>query len=73
MNIHERLRSEEEQRQKERELKTKSLEKQLKMWEARQKELRSVGVAALDPAFVRRQLDKCSEEIKRINELLARV
>lgn len=71
MNIHERLRTEQQQKEKEKELKRSSLEKQLKKLELRQKDLRSVALTALDPAFVRRQLDKCEEEKKQINQLLA--
>lgn len=71
MDVHNKLKQEAEQKQKEKEAKTKSLEKQLKMWEARLKELRNVGSSALDPAFVRRQADKCSEEITRINRIIS--
>ena len=71
MNIYERLRSEEEQKRREKELKKASLEKQLKSLETQQKELRNVSATSLDPAFVRRRLDKCSEEITRINRILA--
>lgn len=53
--------------------KTKSLERQLKVWEARLKELRGVSGTALDPAFVRRQATKCQEEIKRINDIISSI
>ena len=65
----------EERRQKEKEklAKKNSLEKQLKMWQNRQTELRKIGISAIDQAFVRRQLDKCSDEINRINAILSRI
>ena len=66
--MQERFRREQEQRDR-----VMSLEKQLKMWQNRQKELRQVTVTALDQKFVRRNLDKCSEEIKRITDALSRV
>ena len=66
--MQERFRREQEQRDR-----VMSLEKQLKMWQNRQKELRQVTVTALDQKFVRRNLDKCSEEIKRITYALSRV
>ena len=66
--MQERFRREQEQRDR-----VMSLEKQLKMWKARQTELRQVSVTGLDQKFIRRNLDKCSEEIKRITDALARV
>jgi hypothetical protein len=65
----------EEQRQREKEklAKKNSLERQLKMWKNRQAELRKVGISAIDPAFVRRQMDKCSDEINRINAILSSI
>lgn len=71
MNPYEQLAKDRAEKEKEKQAKTLSLEKQLKQWEARQKELRAVALTALDPAFVRRQLDRCSEEIKRINQILS--
>lgn len=47
-----------------------SLERQRSMWEKRRNELRKVGVAALDPAFIRRNIDKCNKEIEKIDKLL---
>lgn len=66
--MQEKFRHEQEQRDR-----VMSLEKQLKMWKARQAELRQVTVTSLDHGFVRRNLDRCAEEIKRITDALARV
>lgn len=71
MDFYEKLAQERRQKEQEKKLKTASLEKQLKMWQARQDELRKVGSAAIDPAFVRRQLDKCDEEIAKINRIIS--
>lgn len=71
MDFYEKLRAEQLQNEKEKQLKRSSLEKQLHKLETRQKELRGVALTALDPAFVRRQLDKCEEEIKQINQVLS--
>lgn len=71
MNIHERLRQDQLQQEKEKALKRTSLEKKLHKLEAQQKELRTAALNSLDPAFVRRQLDRCEEEKKRITRLLA--
>lgn len=71
MNVHEKLKQDQLQHEKEKELKRTSLEKKLLKLEAQQKELRAVALNALDPAFVRRQLDKCDEEKKKITRLLA--
>ena len=71
MDIYNKLREERLQKEKESLLKKNSLEKQLKKLEARQEELRKVALTALDPAFVRRQLDKCEAEKKQINQLLS--
>lgn len=65
--MQERARREEEKNER-----IVSLERQLKMWKARQNELRKVSVTGLDQKFIRRNLDKCSEEIKRITEALIR-
>ena len=61
------------QQEKEKLAKKNSLERQLKMWQNRQTELRKIGISAIDPAFVRRQLDKCSDEINRINAILSSI
>ena len=58
MNIHDTLRYREEQLQKEKEAKKANLEKQLNMWTKRRDELRKVGPSAIDPAFIRRSIDK---------------
>lgn len=71
MNIHERLQNEEAQKAREKDLKQASLEKQYKMWEKRRNELRKIGPSAIDPAFVRRNIDKCSEEMERITKILS--
>lgn len=71
MNIHEYLNNEQLQKQREKDLKKASLEKQLKMWQNRQSELRQFGSTAIDPAFVRRQLDKCEKEITKINQIIS--
>lgn len=71
MNPYDKLRQDELQKEKENALKRSSLEKQLHKIELRQQELRSVALTALDPAFVRRQLDKCDEEKKQITRMLA--
>lgn len=71
MNIHERIAQEVEAKQQEKAFKKTSLEKQLKTWQNRQAELRKIGISALDQAFLRRQLDKCSQEITRINQILS--
>lgn len=71
MNIYEKLRTEQQQKDKEREMKRTSLEKKLNKIEARQKELRGIVLNSLDPAFVRRELDKCEAEKKQINQLLS--
>lgn len=66
MNPHEKL-------AKEKADKEKSLNKQLKVVEARIKELRNVALTTLDPAFVRRNLDKYTAERKRITDLLSKI
>jgi len=71
MNIHEYLNNEQLQKQREKDLKKASLEKQLKMWQTRQTELRQFGSTAIDTAFVRRQLDKCEKEITKINQIIS--
>ena len=71
MDVYERLRQEKLQKEKENAMKRSSLEKQLHKVELRQQELRGVALTALDPAFVRRQLDKCEEEKKQITRMLA--
>lgn len=70
MDVYQKLNEEAKQKAKEKEAKQLTLEKQLKVWKARQAELRKVGPSAIDPAFVRRQLDKCDKEIERINQVL---
>lgn len=70
MNIHDTLRYREQQLQKEKEAKKANLEKQLKMWEKRREELRKIGHSAIDPAFIRRSIDKCSNEIDKILKML---
>ena len=70
MDVYRKLNEEAQQKAKEKEAKQLSLEKQLKVWKARQAELRKVGPSAIDPAFVRRQLDKCDKEIERLNQIL---
>lgn len=47
-----------------------NLNKQRLLWERRLKELRSVGVAALDRDFVRRNIEKCENEIEKITAIL---
>lgn len=64
----ERLEREKEQRDKE--LKEASLNKQRKMWEKRQEELRKAAPMAIDPVFVKNQLRKCAEEIEKIDKVL---
>ena len=54
----------------EKEFKRHSLEKQYHQWETRRAELRKVSLTALDPAFVRRNIDKCSAEMERISKLI---
>ena len=49
-----------------------ALEKQMKIWQDRQKEMRKI-VNPIDPAFHRRQLDKCEQEIARISESLIKL
>lgn len=73
MNIHERLEAETAQKAKDRDLKQASLEKEYKMWEKRRDELRKVGVSAIDPAFVRRNIDKCNAEMERITKILSTI
>lgn len=70
MNIHDSLRYREQQLQKEKDAKKANLEKQLKMWTKRRDELRKVGSSAIDPAFIRRSIDKCSNEIDKILKML---
>ena len=71
MNPYDKLRQDEMQKEKEKEMKRSSLEKKLLKLENQQKELRKVALTALDPAFVRRQLDKCEEEKKQITRMLS--
>lgn len=71
MNPYDKLRQDELQKKKEKEMKRNSLEKKLLKLENQQKELRKVALTALDPAFVRRQLDKCEEEKKQITRMLS--
>lgn len=71
MNPYDKLRQDELQQKKEKEMKRNSLEKKLLKLENQQKELRKVALTALDPAFVRRQLDKCEEEKKQITRMLS--
>lgn len=73
MNPYEQMKKDKAAEDKEKMAKTLSLEKQLKQWQARQKELRGVALTALDPAFVRRQLDKCDKEITKINQILSTI
>lgn len=73
MTPYEKIVAEKQLKEEENQARVVSLEKQLKMWQARQKELRQCSVTALDRNFVRRNLDKCSEEIKRITDALSRV
>jgi len=71
MDYYAKIAEERKKREEEKKAKTLSLEKQLKMWKARQEELRKIGNAAIDPVFVRRQLDKCDAEISRINHIIS--
>lgn len=71
MNPYDKLRQDELQKEKENAIKRSSLEKKLQKLEAQQKELRKVALTALDPAFVRRQLDKCEEEKTQITRMLS--
>lgn len=73
MNVHDYLKSKDQQAQEEKEAKQQSLEKQLKMWRSRLDELRKVGSSALDPAFIRRQCDKCTAEIDKIVNILSKL
>lgn len=54
----------------EKKAKEASLAKQRAMWERRLKELRGVGVAALDDNFIKRNIIKCKEEIAKIDQIL---
>lgn len=71
MNPYDKLRQDELQKEKENAIKRSSLEKKLQKLENQQKELRKVALTALDPAFVRRQLDKCEEEKTQITRMLS--
>lgn len=71
MNPYDKLRQDQLQKEKENAIKRSSLEKKLVKLEAQQKELRKVALTALDPAFVRRQLDKCEEEKRQITRMLS--
>jgi hypothetical protein len=71
MNPYDKLRQDELQKEKENAIKRSSLEKKLLKLENQQKELRKVALTALDPAFVRRQLDKCEEEKRQITRMLS--
>ena len=71
MDYYAKMAEERKKREEEKKAKTLSLEKQLKMWKARQEELRKIGNSAIDPAFVRRQLDKCDAEISKINRIIS--
>ncbi len=73
MNPYEKIAAEKQLREEENKARILSLEKQLKVWQERQKELRQNYVSALDKAFVRRNLDKCDKEIQKINEVLAKI
>ena len=64
------MREERIAKEREKELQKISLEKQLSMWTKRREELRKVGSSALDQAFVRRSVDKCSNEIDKILKML---
>jgi len=54
----------------EKEARNASLTKQRAMWERRLKELRKVGVAALDENFINRNIIKCKKEIEKIDAVL---
>lgn len=54
----------------EKEAKINSLERQRAMWDKRLKELRAIGVAALCPEYINRNIIKCKEEIRKIDEAL---
>ena len=71
MNPYEVIAKEREAKERAKADKIVSLERQLKVWKTRQKELRYAYSNALDPEFVRRQLDKCDNEIKKINDMLS--
>ena len=71
MDYYAKMAEERKKREEEKKAKTLSLEKQLKMWKARQEEVRKIGNSAIDPAFVRRQLDKCDAEISKINRIIS--
>lgn len=71
MNPYDKLRQDQLQKEKENAIKRSSLEKKLVKLEAQQKELRKVALTSLDPAFVRRQLDKCEEEKRQITRILS--
>lgn len=71
MNPYDKLKQDELQKEKENAIKRSSLEKKLQKLENQQKELRKVALTALDPAFVRRQLDKCEEEKRQITRMLS--
>lgn len=45
------------------------LDRELKLLNRQKKELLNVGVAALDPDFVRRKLNEIEAKIKRIEEI----
>ena len=71
MDYYAKMAEERKKREEDKKAKTLSLEKQLKMWKARQEELRKIGSSAIDPVFVRRQLDKCDAEISKINRIIS--
>lgn len=71
MDFYNKLKQEEEAKKQEKERKRISLEKQLKIWKARQEELRKAALSSLDESFVKRNLDKCSKEVKRISDLIS--
>ena len=73
MNPYEALSKDKAQREEEKRNKMMSLERQLQMWERRRSELRQVGNSALDPNFVRHNIEKCSKEIERITETLSKL
>lgn len=54
----------------EKEARQASLIRERNMWEKREKELRSVLPLPGCEPFVKRNLIKCKEEIRRINEIL---
>lgn len=69
-DIYSHLKAKQLQEDQERALQKAKLEKELAKLTKRRDELRKIGSSAIDPAFVRRSIDKCSNEIDKILKML---